>query len=81
MSKIFAFINKQEMRPYMALGVVAFCLTYILLITFVRIPAQNKDLVTLGFGWVTGSTTMILAFYFGSIKKQPGANSDTNETN
>lgn len=79
MTRFANFINKQEMRPYMAMGVVFFCLTYLLLITFIPIPKPNHDLVTLSFGWITGATTMILAFYFGSIKKQNGSSND--ETN
>lgn len=66
---IIKFFNKQGVRNYLAFGVVGFTLTYLICITFIPIPKGSTDLVTLSFGWVTGATTMILGYYFGSVKK------------
>jgi hypothetical protein len=70
MDKIFSYINKQGVRNYIALGFVVFTLTYLYIISFIKIPINNKEIVHLSFGWVTGATTMILGYFFGSTKKE-----------
>lgn len=33
---------------------------------FIKIPAENKDLVNIGLGFIAGMATTIVTYYFGS---------------
>jgi len=69
MTKLVAFINKQSIRAYLAMGVIIFSLTYLGVVSFVKIPKENINIVVLIIGYIMGLATMILSYYFGSNKK------------
>ena len=78
MKKIEEFFKKQKVQSLLALGVVAFVLTFMLLLMFHQVPDHNRDFVNLGLGWLMGAGTSVLGYYFGNSKKeQDERNSNT----
>lgn len=69
MTRLAAFINKQSIRAYMAMGIVVFSLTYLLVVSFLEIPTGSKEIVILVIGYIMGLTSTVVAYYFGSNKK------------
>lgn len=69
MTKLAAFINKQSIRAYMAMGIVMFSLTYLLVVSFINTPPASKEIVILVIGYIMGLTSTVVAYYFGSNKK------------
>lgn len=69
MTKLAAFINKQSIRAYMAMGIVMFSLTYLLIVSFINTPKESKEIVILVIGYIMGLTSTVVAYYFGSNKK------------
>jgi Kef-type K+ transport system membrane component KefB len=69
MTRLAAFINKQSIRAYMAMGIVVFSLTYLLVVSFLDIPTGSKEIVILVIGYIMGLTSTVVAYYFGSNKK------------
>ena len=53
----------------MAMGIVVFSLTYLLVVSFLEIPTGSKEIVILVIGYIMGLTSTVVAYYFGSNKK------------
>lgn len=68
MKKILDTFSKTEVRNIIALLYIALCLGYIYVLAFVKVPAENKDLVNVLGGSVIGGLGLILAYFFGASK-------------
>ena len=55
---------------YMAMGIVVFSLTYFILVSFVKIPIENKEFVSRSLDFSNAALIWILGFYFGSSRKK-----------
>ena len=59
------FINK-IVTPILALGTVTLTFTLFLVVIFVDVNTQSKDILIYVLGALTSAMTMVLGYYFGS---------------
>lgn len=75
MKMLYDFFHKQNMRAVMATTIVSCGLAYLFISSFAKIPKENHDIVILVTGYMFGLLTTVVAYYFGSIKKEDTKNS------
>ena len=64
-SEFAPFINK-IITPILALGTVSLTFILFLVIIFVEVNTQSKDILIYVLGALTSAMTMVLGYYFGS---------------
>jgi hypothetical protein len=62
----FAPIINKIVTPILALGTVALTFILFLVIIFVEVNTQSKDILIYVLGALTSAMTMVLGYYFGS---------------
>ena len=55
-------------RPIIAMTIIFFSFIYLFAISFIKIPAENKDTVNLMTGFVLTMTAGVITYYFGTSK-------------
>lgn len=70
MTEFFRKIGTADIRNVLAVMYVAMVLTYIYVLVFKPVPAENKDLVNIIGGNVIGGLGIVLGYYFGASKKE-----------
>jgi hypothetical protein len=69
MRRFADFINKQNIRAYLAMGVVVFGLSYMLFVSYHPVPVSNREITILCLGYIIGLVSSVIAYYFGANKK------------
>lgn len=69
MKQFFQKLSDKDIRNVIAVIYIILCLAYIYVLAFVPVPPANKDLVNVLGGSVIGGLGLILAYFFGSSKK------------
>lgn len=71
------YVSKTKpILAYSALGIGGLCL---ILLFFVDIPSQNKDMVNFFLGAICGVITTVFGFYFGDSEQRKKKDEKTNE--
>lgn len=67
-------IRKQDIQNVLAVIATVFAFVYLICLTFIPIPKENKELVMTLSGVVIGGTVVVVYnFFFGNSKKQTDA--------
>jgi hypothetical protein len=70
MKEFFSKLAHADIRHIVTVIYLVLCLSYIYVLAFVKVPADNKDLVNVLGGSVFGGLAIILSYYFGASKGQ-----------
>ena len=80
MSKFEQFFRRQSMQSILAFLGITFLSLYLLLVTFYKIPSENKEFALIALGYLIGTGNTIYNFFFGNSKKQtPGTEPESKE--
>jgi cytochrome c biogenesis protein CcdA len=67
MEKFFECFGK-SMRSILGFTIVILSFGFLFVLMYKRMPAENKDIITLSAGIVLGVLGTVAAYYFGSSK-------------